>query len=190
MTVSRRMVLAGGVGGTLVLAGAGLTLWPSKLVVDPPTLKSLTATQYAVLVAVANRMCPGDDSCPSAAEIGVAAKIDAQLATMHPADAAEFGQGLMLLENAFVGLLLDGRMRPFTRLPAAQQDDVLNAFRTSKITLRRSVYKALRGLISASYWADPRLYATLGYPGPPDYRRLMEQRATMETTSRDKLGSP
>ncbi|MEC8423890.1 MAG: gluconate 2-dehydrogenase subunit 3 family protein, partial [Myxococcota bacterium] len=161
MATTRRTLIKGGFGAAALLAAGGLGLGLRPGAAPPPAaaqLKALTPQQYGVLVAVAARMCPGGNGRPSASDIGVAAKVDAQLATMHPADAAEFGQGLLLVENALVGLLLDGRGTPFTLLGPREQDEALEAFRTSRIPIRRSVYKALRGLVAASYWGDPRLY--------------------------------
>lgn len=178
MATSRRTLLTGGLAGAALLAagGIGLALRPGADLPDLPDLQALTPQQYGILVAIADRMCPGGDGKPTAREIGVADKVDLQLSTMHPADAAELGQGLLLIENALVGLLLDGRPTPFTLLGPAEQDAVLEDFRTSRIPIRRSVYKALRGLIAASYWGDPKLYAAVGYPGPPDYKAVMRAR--------------
>jgi hypothetical protein len=178
MATSRRNLLTGGLAAAALLAagGVGLALRPGAPPPQPAILLALTPQQYGILVAVAARICPGGDGTPTATEIGVAGKVDALLSTMHPADAAELGQGLLLIENALVGLLLDGRVTPFTLLGPAEQDEVLDTFRTSRIPIRRSVFKALRGLIAASYWGDPRMYATAGYPGPPDYASLMQAR--------------
>lgn len=178
MATSRRTLLTAGIGGAALLAAGavGLALRPGAAVSPPDLLHALTPQQYGILQAVAARICPGGPGIPTAAEIGVAARVDAQLATMHPQDVAELGQGLLLIENALVGLLLDARPTPFTRLGPAEQDAALEAFRTSRIPIRRSVFKALRGLVAASYWSDPRMYPTVGYPGPPDYASLMRAR--------------
>jgi len=190
MGTSRRTLLTAGLGGAVLLGlgGAGLALRPGAEVVDVPDLRVLTPRQYGILVAVADRICPGGGGRPAASAVGVAAKVDHQLSTMHPADAAELGQGLLLIENALVGFLLDGRTAPFTRLGPDAQDAVLEDFRTSRIAIRRSVYKALRGLVAASYWGDPRLYGAVGYPGPPDFRSMMRARAAEETAAGDPIG--
>ena len=86
-------------------------------------------------------------------------------------------------------MLLDGRATPFTLLGPAEQDAVLDDFRTSRIPIRRSVYKALRGLIAASYWGDPRLYAAAGYPGPPDYKAVMRAREAAAAPPDDAAGT-
>jgi hypothetical protein len=44
------------------------------------------------------------------------------------------------------------------------------------VAVRRQVFKALRGLLAAAYWGDPRMYAHAGYPGPPDYAGMMARR--------------
>ena len=190
MSPSRRTLLTAGLGGAVLLGlgGAGLALRPGAEVDVTPDLRVLTPRQYGILVAVADRICAGGDGRPAASAVGVAEKVDHQLSTMHPADAVELGQGLLLIENALVGLLLDGRTMPFTLLGPDAQDAVLEDFRTSRIAIRRSVYKALRGLVAASYWGDPRLYAAVGYPGPPDFRSMMRARAAEEAAAGAAVG--
>ncbi len=171
MPPSRRSLLKLGLGGAALLAagGLGLGLWPGPVRPTPSGLAVLDPRSYSVLAAVADRICPGGEGLPAASDLDVAALVDSHLARLHPADAAELLQGLVLLENALAGLIFDGRPKPFTACSPEVQDAVLLAWQGSRVTVRRVVFQALRGLIAAAYWGHPDLYAAVGYPGPPDY---------------------
>src|SRR6185436_16135827 len=97
MALSRRRALGLGIGGGLlvVLATAGLALQPTTLVPPARPLKALTAEQYSILRAVAERFHPGKGPIPSASQIGVADAVDALLASVHPAFAYDFGRALL-----------------------------------------------------------------------------------------------
>ncbi|MCB9778757.1 MAG: hypothetical protein H6742_09360 [Alphaproteobacteria bacterium] len=171
-TTSRRSVLKVGLLGSAMLAagGVGLGLWPGAHQTPPGWLQALTPASWSVAGAVARRMCPASRTgLPSADTVDVATRMDAVLGRMHPADAAEVHQALLLLENALAGLLLDGRPVPFTRADGPTQDAALAAWRDSRLPLRRKAYKAVRNLVMSSYWSHPDTYAGAGYPGPPDF---------------------
>lgn len=171
MAMTRRGFLGLSAGGAALLAlgGVGVALQPTVARTSAVALRALTPRQFSVLAAFADRACPGGDGFPTAAEVQVAEKVDGLLATMHPADAAELGQALLLFDNALVGLLMDGRLATFSAAAPDVQDATIMAWRTSKIATRRQVYKAIRGLVAASYYASPETYAAVGYPGPPDF---------------------
>jgi hypothetical protein len=190
MALSRRSFLGLGLGGAAVLAVAGLGLLPTTLRPSATPLRVLSPRAFSVLAAVADRICPGDGAFPSAselrvaesidallavsdpsmgAELRVAESIDALLAVSDPSMGAEIGQALLLLDNALAGLLLDGRPTTFTGASPEAQDATLAAWATSSLVLRRKVFKALRGLVAGAYYGNPRVYAAVGYPGPPDF---------------------
>jgi len=172
MPLSRRTLLKYGLGGTLLLAagGAGVAFQQTRLRTPATELQVLDQRTYSILAAVADRITPAGDGFPSAAELQVAEKVDALLATLHPAVGEEIRQALLLLENALAGLVLDGRSRPFTRLPPDAQDETLRAWQNSRLTVRRTAFTALHGLCAAAYYASPAIYRLVGYPGPPDFR--------------------
>ncbi|MCK6505665.1 hypothetical protein L6R53_20090 [Myxococcota bacterium] len=171
MSTSRRGILKIGLGGAALLAagGLGLGLWPGASREPLAPLQALSPRAFGVLAAVARTFCPGGDGLPSADELDIAGALDATIATLHPADQAELQQVLLLVDNALVGALLDGRPQPFSRADDATRRATLLSWRESRIPLRRTAYKALRGLVMAAYWGHPRLYAAAGYPGPPDF---------------------
>ena len=168
---SRRAVLGASLSlAILTTLGAGAIALQPGLLVSPRTpLRVLDARTFSVLAAVADTICPGDDTLPSAWALEVPEKVDALLDTLHPASATELGRVLMLLESGLAGLVLDGRSRPFTRCTPDVRARVLERWRTSGWMIRKSAYKALVSAISAAYWSDPRTWAHTGYPGPPRF---------------------
>ena len=164
-------MLQGGVAVGVALAVGGVGLAVRGTVVRAPRrpLRALDLTSYSVLAAAADRLAPTGPGWPTAAELEVAEKIDDLLSRGDPATAAELVQVLSLLENALLALLLGGRLTTFTGSGIDCQDAALNAWRRSRLPLLRTAFKALNGLVGASYFGDPRTFALVGYPGPPDY---------------------
>lgn len=159
-----------GLGGAAVVAvGGGAALFLRDTVSRTPRrpLRALTAAQFSVLAAVADRIAPASGAFPSAWEVSVPEKIDELLSRVHPGLVEEVGQGLMLLESAAAGMLLDGRTSTFTGSTPAEQDEILESWRASDIEVRRKVFKALNGLCNAAYYGSPEVYPAVGYPGPP-----------------------
>lgn len=152
-----------------VLGAGAVALQPGRLRAPRGPLQVLDDRTFSTLAAVADRVCPGGEGLPSAWELGVPEKVDLLLGSLHPGNAGELRQVLVLLESGLAGLVFDGRMRAFTQCSPETQDQVLERWRTSGWMIRKSAYKALVSAISASYWSDPRTWAHLGYPGPPRF---------------------
>ena len=171
MKVSRRELIKTGFIGAaaLGLGGVGLGLAPTAMTTPRVPLRALSDRSFSILVAVAQRIVPTSKGFPSAKEIGVAEKVDSVLGALHPADVADFENGLFLMENALAGLLFEGRWGTFTGNSPEVQDRILEDFRTSRLSLRRTIYRAVYGLVSGAYWSSPRLYEQAGYGGPPDF---------------------
>jgi hypothetical protein len=168
---SRRAVLKLGLGGLLVAGAAagGLQAWPGASAEAPAVLQVLSPRAHAILVAVAEAVCPDAPPWPSPTALGVAAKVDAVLARMDPADADQIVVALYLLESALAGAILDQRVGPFSSRPLALRRRSLEGWKISALPVRQTAFKALRGLCATAYFADPRTFAAVGYPGPPDF---------------------
>ena len=134
-------------------------------------LKALDPLEFSILWAVADRIAPHGDGAPTASSLGIPELIDETLSKMHPVDVADLKKLLRTIESATIGLLLDGRPTPFTASSPAIQDKTLVSWRESRITLRRSGYKALHKVCTSAYWGTPATYALSGYPGPPNFSR-------------------
>ncbi len=176
MEPSRRRFIQVGIAGAALLAvgGVGLSLQGTVLRAPARPLRALDARSFSVLAALADRVCPGGDGLPGASEVQVAERLDDLLFAAAPAMAEEVSQALALLENALAGAIFDQRFTPFTAASPAAQDRVLERWRTSRLSVRRAAFKALVGLCNLTYWGAPETWPSLGYPGPPDFRAVLE----------------
>lgn len=172
----RRTVLKLGLTGGALLWAGGLSwvgLRATKLGREPKqALQALSRNEFAVIAALADCMLGPqaitDPGWPTPADLQCAEKVDAVVAQLHPEARAEFKQLVGLFENGISGLLVTLRPTPFSRLPVPAQQGRLNAWRTAPFSLMRSGYLALTRLIHATYYASPEVYASFGYPGPPE----------------------
>lgn len=165
--MKRRTFLKRGLlGGTLLAlgGGAGLWMWPARMDHSPRGgTKVLDSVEFAVLAAIAARVV----RVPGADPVAIAHTIDDSLARAVPEAAADLKKVLRLFENALVGLVLDRRSRPFTRLDGDEQDRVLLAWRDSSLVLRRGAYGAIRKLCLTSWYRKEPSWPGIGYSGPP-----------------------
>lgn len=169
----RRFLAIGGLGAlALVCGGVGLGLQATALREPRAPLTALDPVSFSILAAVADALCPGAPGLPDAWELQVPEAVDAFLASSDPAVAVELSQALRFVENGLPGLLLDGRPRPFSTRSKEERLRTLERMATSRIHLRRTIYKALMGLVTATYWGDPRTFAHSGYR-VPDYRGMV-----------------
>lgn len=165
--MDRRSFLKKGLlgGALLALGGAGLALRPGRHLASPTQpLRVLDDRTFQVVVAIAGRVV----ALPDADPVAIAHTVDASLSRVAPDAQTEVAQLLGLFENALPGLLFDGRVTPFTALDSDAQDRVLEAWRDSRLALRRSGYQALRKLCLGAHYGDPRTWPALKYGGPPD----------------------
>jgi len=156
-------------GGLLLVMGGGgfLASRRGAAVALPAGLKVLNAEEFAVVWALVQRFVPLRDGFPPADSLNTAAAVDGILAMLEDETQAELKKLLMLFENALPNFLFGLRTRPFTQLDPAEQELVLAEWRDSRLALRRTGYKALRGLCVAAYYGNKATWAAVGYPGPP-----------------------
>ena len=165
-SLGRRAVLR----GIAVAAGAGLL--PAGCSGTPPALHPpaaaalvvLTPRTYATFTAAAMRIV-GPRGAPLVADrtvdVGVAA--DAWLART-PALAGPLVQALWLLELGVWPLV--GKIAPFTALDGDAQDAVLAECMTSRLELKRAVFRGVRSLALLAFYGSPATRPLTGYPGP------------------------
>jgi hypothetical protein len=169
--VTRRSLLKKGLLGGVLLAGGGaLALWSRGTVMVAPKTKLsvFSEAEFSVIVAIADRIVPAGGEFPSPREVQVAEKVDANVATLHPAVQKELKQGVGLFEGALPGFLFDQRIAPFTQLDPAGQDRALEAWRDSSLAIRRSLFMVFKALTAGAYYGSPEVYEAMGYPGPPE----------------------
>ncbi|MET0284494.1 MAG: gluconate 2-dehydrogenase subunit 3 family protein [Polyangiales bacterium] len=175
---SRRSVLKWTLASGVLAFGGGaaLALQKTQLRELTPKLVALDASAYAVLCALADRLCPAlGEGAPGALALQVPEQIDAMLLASPDESVREQIVGaLMMLENALSGALFLERFQPFTKLDAAGQDAVLAHMRDSSVGVRRTVFRALTTVVNAFYWAQPDTWLRAGYGGPPETADLRE----------------
>jgi hypothetical protein len=164
--MTRRTLLKRGLfgGALLLLGGSGvLAVLPSK---DMGTalgpLLALDPKAFNVLVAFAARVVTAKGSDP----IVIAQGVDKVLSSAVVETRDDLNKLLGLFENALGGLLLDGRVTPFTRLDPEAQDKVLEAWRSSRLAIRRTGFQALRKLCLATWYGTEASWAPIGYAPP------------------------
>ncbi len=164
--MNRRTLLKRGLlGGAVLLLGGGgtLALLPSKSNGAPTEpLLALNASAFNVLVAVAARVVTAKGADP----IAIAQGVDKVLSTAVVETRADINNLLGLFENALPAFLFDARVTPFTRLDPDAQDRVLEAWRNSRLIVRRTGYHALRKLCLATWYGSEASWAPIGYAPP------------------------
>lgn len=141
----------------------------------------LSASEFAVLSAVADRICPDlGPGNPGALALGGPEMLTKLIASSSAGLVKQLKQALAVLESPVVGLLTGERIRPFTQLAPAEQDAVLHSFRYSSLPPKRAIYRALRNMVAGYYYGDPRVWHVSGYGGPP-------QRDLLRAAYRDQL---
>jgi hypothetical protein len=174
--LTRRNLIKTGLFGALVvgLGSVGLALQKTASRGDTPgDLKVLDATEFAVLAAMAERICPAlGPGAPGATKLEVAHKADAMMESFDPESQKGIKIALRVFENALMGALMGERAVPFTQLSAEQQDRVLEGWRTSDVGFRRTIYRAVASLVTSAYWGSPETWARIGYalPNPAHLR--------------------
>jgi hypothetical protein len=161
----RRSFLKKGLLGGALLAVGGLTVTALRKGKPGPAperpLVNLPVEVFPIAVAVVARLIPKPEGAVEHVYV-----LDAGLANLPPAVAADFIKIFGLLENGLAGLLTRGSATPFTLLDAAGQDAALGAWRDSPVALLTSAYNAIRKMTLGSYYADLARARAFGYLGP------------------------
>lgn len=130
----------------------------------------LTASSLQLMTAVAQAVLAG--ALPvagpdrAAALTGHAARLEVTLSGLSPALQAEVDRLLALLSSAAGRVVLMGLTTPWDTADTRDVQIALQDLRTSRLALRQQVYRALRDLTNAAYFAEPATWKLLGYPGP------------------------
>ena len=99
----------------------------------------------------------------AARTVDVGALADAWL-VRTPALAGPLGQALLVLELGVWPLA--GKLRPFTSLDDAGRDAILTEHMTSRLELKRSVFRGVRSLALLTFYGSPATRPLTDYPGP------------------------
>lgn len=169
----RRRFLRLSLGSAVLLSGLyGLSrVWPDDALpqgIAPGQLGCLSPTQATTLQAAALRILAGAE--PDPARDGAASQlvfIDGYLQKLAAPLRDDVRALLALLEYGPIARF----GRRFTRLAAAQQDQLLRSWESSRIDLLRQGLFALKSLCCFAHYQDERSFAAIGYSGPLMLRR-------------------
>jgi len=160
-SLSRRKVLRGAVllvGGLL-----GAAAWPRlRSGPFPPPhrpLRHLDARQAGIVRALGLFLVGRDHGRVPVEEV-----VDGTLAALHPGDRRLWLAALEVFESTT--FLVGGRLAPMSELPYDDGVAWLESWARSGSEVRRTLYMAVRRVVIASWYMDPRAWPTFGYEGP------------------------
>jgi hypothetical protein len=167
---TRRGFLQKGLIGGAILAlggGAWLSTRRSAELPEPKDgLQVLSPREFALISALCLRFVPVREGFPAVERVQTAVAVDRILTMVDETARQELKQLMLLFENALPAFLFGGRTTPFTQLTPGEQETVLGEWQKSRLTVRRSGYLALRGLIMAAYYGNKETWSAVNYPGP------------------------
>ncbi len=168
--LSRRRFLVAGAAGAAALALAGGYAWMRRRgaaatasALDPAALAIVGAIVPAML-AGALPAVPADRARAVAETV---AGVDRAIAGLAPSAQGELGQLFSLLSIGVGRRAIAGVASPWDEAPLAEVEAFLVDWRDSAWSLKRTAYDALHQLIFAAWYANPRSWPAIGYPGPP-----------------------
>ncbi len=134
---------------------------PKGLLPEGPA--ALDARRFFVLAALVEAMYPARAEGPSGLSVGVPQRIDREIWFMAPLLRAQLELALDVLEY---GGLAAGWWGRFSRLAPERRLRGLEAMLNHRFTVLRQVATALTQLVKGMYYADPAVWAGIGYDGP------------------------
>jgi hypothetical protein len=128
-------------------------------------LECLSPKEYLVFAAVARRLLLADGpDAPAPDDVGVALFVDRYLARLPAPLQDDVRALLQLVEHG--SLLFQPALSRFTHLQAVEQDATLADWESSRLTVRRRGFQALKTLALLGYYRDDRTWPLLAYTGP------------------------
>ncbi len=179
---SRRRLLQCGLAGSALLVASG---WLPRGAVKAQAAENagdslwnfatFNAQHRRILAAVApvilSEALPPPGPERAAAVTDILHGCDAYFSRMSLPVQAEGHQALDLLDIAPLRLLLGGMWTGWEKSPPRVIAGFLDELRTSRVGLKRSLYQFLHDMCLVGWYGNPRSWAAIGYPGPPDVPR-------------------
>ena len=145
MDATRRRILKAGLAGAVALAIGGGIAWFRGRTDAAAAAPAFDADARGIVRAVARSL----------------------LAGLPPASRRELAELFALLSLAAGRRMFAGVASPWSEASRAEIDAVLAAWQSSGWSLKRTAYDALHQLVLAAWYANPRSWPAIGYPGPP-----------------------
>jgi hypothetical protein len=178
--LTRRRFLITGLGGSVALAVAwrlratASTTEASPRATAAAPLAALDRDAPAILAAVVPVILSGALPTGSDRETAIAETLHGvarAIAGLAPSAQRELGELFSLLGFAPARVLLAGVRSPWNEASPETVAAFLERWRTSRFELQRSAYDALHQLTLSAWYANPRAWPAIGYPGPPRIER-------------------
>ena len=151
----------GTAAATAGVAGFRLNHWWDQL---PSTnFRVLSNEEASIAAAIADALFPGDvgtPPMPNGVDVGVVERFDTYLAGVDEASA----NGLRMLLHAIddMAIFADFGLTRFHKRPRNQRIEVLDAWETSGLMVRRSGFRALKYVLSNQYCNHPDVLSAAG----------------------------
>ncbi|HKU86984.1 MAG TPA: hypothetical protein VJV77_11685 [Casimicrobiaceae bacterium] len=169
MNVSRRRFVFVGLAGAAVLAGARWLV--PNAAVGGPAATGLTADAADILRALVPALLdgalPDDIADRDAAITRTVAAVGTAIDGLPPATREELATLFALLASMPVRIFVAGMGGAWRGTTVADANGFLVRLQKSRWSVKRSAYDALHQLTFAAWYADPRTWPAIGYPGPP-----------------------
>lgn len=168
--LTRRRFLAAGAAGGVALALAGGYAWLRGRRARPE-IRAFDADALAIVRAIVPAMLAGALPAPTGPRADAiddtVEHVRRAVEGLAPSAQAELAQLFALLSTGVGRRLFAGLAPAWKDAAPAEVDAFLVAWRDSGWALKRSAYDALHQLILAAWYANPRSWGAIGYPGPP-----------------------
>ncbi len=159
----RTFLVAGGLSTLGVMAGSAVyrvrsVWWDQETAGD---YQMLSRREAEIAEAMADAMFPGDNrGMPNGTEVAVVETFDDYLAAINPHTANLLRLLLHTIDEMAVVSGLS--MTRFHRRPRQERIDILNAWDTSKIGVRREVFQGLKIIFAMGYCESPAVIRAAG----------------------------
>lgn len=159
--------------GFLRLAGASAAFTalaqvralPAPAAEEPTREGFFDMRETNILTQIVERMVDsGEPGAPAVRETRAVATIDTLCRRLDPGITGPLPLALRLFE--YGPIVFDLSFSRFSRMGNAQKDASLEAWRTSRLALRRRAFLALRNLAFLGYYSQPETWPLIGYQGP------------------------
>jgi hypothetical protein len=174
--LSRRLFLRHTALTAGLLAVSRLRLAPAVAApaAAPAGLRVLTPHQADVMMAIAERMVfTGADNMPAVRDTPAIATIDQALLQLDPAVQSQVGWVLTAFQ--WGPPVFELKLHTFTGLTLEERDVYLEGWATSRSTVRRVAFRALKNLSMLGYYSQDATWEGIHYDGPwvPRPRRVL-----------------
>lgn len=187
-TLSRRRLLASGLGGAVLVCGGGLSwLTLGYRLPEGEVAIGLSVKELCVVRALVEAMLPAESDLPSGLELGVHVRIDEEVWAGPDAVRADLSAALQLLEHLPPLFGHPGRLTSLS--PARRLAFLEQALRHGPQPVVQAVV-ALKQMVHLFFYVHPRTWAAIGYDGPwvPEARPPASSRAYAELLAARRAG--